>query len=70
MQETWVWLLGWEDSLKEGMTTHSSILTWTEEPEGLQSTGLQRAGYDWSDLAQHSTAQKEQKIGKKEKPCK
>ena len=28
MRETWVWSLGWEDPLKEGMTTHSSILAW------------------------------------------
>ena len=28
MQETWVWSLGWEDPLKEGMVTHSSILAW------------------------------------------
>ena len=32
------------------MTTHSSILAWripgTEEPGGLQSTGLQRVGHD------------------------
>ena len=27
-QETWVWSLGWEDPLKEGMATHSSILAW------------------------------------------
>ena len=26
MQETWVQYLGWEDSLEEGMATHSSIL--------------------------------------------
>ena len=36
MQETWVQLLGWEDSLEKGMATHSSILAWeipwTEEP--------------------------------------
>ena len=39
MQETWVRLLGWEDTLEEGMATHSSILAWripwTEEPGGL-----------------------------------
>ena len=33
----------------EGMTTHSSILaweiSWTEEPGGLQSMELQRAGH-------------------------
>ena len=32
------------------MATHSSVLAWdipwTEEPGGLQSTGLQRAGHD------------------------
>ena len=28
MQETWVQSLGWEDSLQEGMATHSSILAW------------------------------------------
>ena len=35
----------WEDALENGMTTHSSILTWripwTEEPGGLESTGVQ-----------------------------
>ena len=38
---------GWEDPLKEGTTTHSSILAWripwTEEPCGLQSLGLQES---------------------------
>ena len=42
--------MGWECQLEEGMTTHSSILArkilWTEEPGGLQSTGLQRVGCD------------------------
>ena len=28
MRETWVRSLGWEDSLEEGMATHSSILAW------------------------------------------
>ena len=50
MRETWVQSLGWEDPLEEGMTTHSSILAWriqwSEEPGGLQSIGLQRAGHD------------------------
>ena len=39
-QKTWVQSLGWEDSLEEGMATHSSILAWripwTEEPGGLE----------------------------------
>ena len=42
--------LGQEDSLEEGMATHSSILAWeipwTEEPGRLQSMGLQRVGHD------------------------
>ena len=39
-------ILRQEDPLEKGMATHSSILAWrfpwTEEPGGLQSTGLQR----------------------------
>ena len=50
MQETQVQSLGQEDSLEKGMATHSSILawriSWTEEPGGLQSMGLQRVGHD------------------------
>ena len=50
MQETWVQSLGWEDPLKKGTATHSSILAWeiprTEEPGGLQSMGSQRVGRD------------------------
>ena len=45
MQETQVQSLGWEDPLKGGMATHSTILAWrmpwTEEPGGLQSMGSQ-----------------------------
>ena len=47
MQETEVRSVDREDSLEEGMATHSSILAqripWTEEPRGLQSTGSQEA---------------------------
>ena len=28
MWETWVWALGWQAPLKEGMATHSCILAW------------------------------------------
>ena len=52
MQETWVQSLGREDSLEQGMVTHSSILAWripwTEEPGGVQSMGLQRVGHNWA----------------------
>jgi len=50
MQETWVQSLGQEDPLEKEMATYSSILAWripwTEEPGGLQSTGLQRVGHN------------------------
>ena len=43
-------ILGWEDSLEEGMATHSSIpawrIPWTEEPGRLQSIGSQRVRHD------------------------
>ena len=43
--EDLVWPLGWEDPLEKEMATHSSTLawkiSWTEEPGGLQSMGLQ-----------------------------
>ena len=35
------------------MTTHSSILAWTEELGGLQSTGSQRAGHNCSTKHTH-----------------
>ena len=45
MQETQVLFLGQEDTLEEGMATHSSLLAWripwTEEPGGLQAMGSQ-----------------------------
>ena len=50
MRESWVQSLGWVDPLEKEMETHSSILawkiSWTEEPDGLQSTGSQRVGDD------------------------
>ena len=61
MWETWVQSLGWEDLLEEGMATHSSILawriSWTEEPDGLQSIGSQKLGHDWAtslSLSEHA----------------
>ena len=50
MQETRVQFLGQKDPLEKEMTIHSSILAWkipwTEEPDRLQSMGLQRVGHD------------------------
>ena len=49
--DPWVRKIPW----RRAWQTHSSILAWripwTEEPGGLQSTGSQRTGHDWSDLA-------------------
>ena len=46
-QEVWVQSLVGEYPLEEEIATHSSILAWeipwTEEPGGLQSTGLQKS---------------------------
>ena len=51
----WVRSLGREDSLEKEMATQSSILAWSipwaEKPGGLQPTGLQRVGHNWSDVA-------------------
>ena len=40
LRKTWVQSLGWEDSLEEGMATHSSILAWRipEDRGAWQST--------------------------------
>ena len=50
IQENCVPSLGRGDPLKKGLATHPSILAWripcTEEPAGLQSTVLRRAGHD------------------------
>ena len=47
MQETQLQSLGWEDSLKKGIATDSSILAWiipwTEEPGRLQYMGSQES---------------------------
>ena len=47
MQEMQVQSLGEEDPLENEMATHFSILAWkilwTEEPDGLQSMGLQES---------------------------
>ena len=52
-------VLGGENPLEKEMATHSSILTWkipwTEKPDGLQSTGLQRVRHE---LSEHTHAHK------------
>ena len=50
MQEMQDQSLGQEDLLEKEMATHFSVLaweiSWTKEPGGLQSMGLQRVGHD------------------------
>ena len=50
MQETQDRSLGQEDLLEKEMATHFSVLaweiSWTKEPGGLQSMGLQRVGHN------------------------
>ena len=65
VQEIWVRSLGREDTLEDGMATHSSILAWripwTEEPGGQQSMGSQRIGHNWTtNTFMSSTVRKEQ----------
>ena len=66
--------LGWEDSLEEGMATHSSILAWripsTEEPGRLQSMGSHRVRHGQSDLAgTHATPQSIPSYPRLTSPC-
>ena len=66
MQETWVWSLGWEDPLEEGITTPVFLpgeSPWTEEPGGLQFMGSQRVRQDW--LTKHSQSLYWSEIGEK-----
>ena len=56
MRETWIWPLGWEDPLEEGITTHSSIfawrIPWTEEPGGLL-WGCKESLLKWLNIHTH-----------------
>ena len=58
LKEMWVWVMGREDPLKEGMATHSSIhprrIPLTEKPGGLWSMGLQRVGHKLKQLRTHT----------------
>ena len=53
MQEMWVQSLGREEPLEKKIATHFSIpaweIPWTEDPDGLQSMGLQKSQTQLSD---------------------
>ena len=60
MQEIWVWSLGWEYPLEEGMATHSSILAWRIPMDRERSlAGYSLWGHkepdttEWVSTAQH-----------------
>ena len=56
MQETWVWSLGWKDSLEKEMEMHSSVLAWeipwAEEPGGYNPRGRKRVRHDSASTQQ------------------
>ena len=58
-QEMKVRSLGWENSLEEGVATHSTTLAWripwTEEPGGLPSMGSQIDTTEQLSTHTHST---------------
>ena len=63
MQETWVQFLGQEDPLEKEMAPHSSILAWripwTEEPGGLQPTGVAKSRTRLSDFTSFTSIYRE-----------
>ena len=55
MRETWVWSLGWEDPLEEGMATHSNTHAW-ENPHGQRSlVGYGPWGCKEMDTTEHNS---------------
>ena len=59
VQKTWIWSLGWEDSLETGTASHFSILAWripwTEVPGRLPSPcGRKWVRHDWATNTPHS----------------
>ena len=69
MWETWVQLLGWEDTLEKVMATHSSILagesSWTEEPGGLYSPWGRKESDATEQLSTEQHAQSKHKTKRK-----
>ena len=51
MWKTWVWSLGWEDPLEQGMAPHPSILAWKIQiSEELQSMWSKRVRHSWMTI--------------------
>ena len=57
MRETWVRSLDWEDSLEEGMETHSSILAWRIPMDrGAWRATVHRVTKSWTRLKRLSSS--------------
>ena len=58
MRETWVWSLGWDDPLEEGMATYFSILAWRISMDRVSwwATVHGIAELDMTEQLKHSTA--------------
>ena len=73
MWEAWVWYLGWEEPLEEGMATHSSILAWRIPTDrGAWWAACSPWGHKESDMTEHLSTYGKKKIqgiekGKKSK---
>ena len=58
MRETWVWSLGWEDTLEKGMVTHSIVLAWRIPlNRGAWHAALHGVAKSWTQTERLSTAQ-------------
>ena len=66
-KETKFLSVGWEDSLDEGMATHSSLLTWripwTEDPGGLQFNRVAKSRTRLTQLSTHTHPRWSEKSG-------
>ena len=52
-REIWVWSLGWEDFLEEGMVTHSSILAWRIPRTTIHSVAKSQTQLKWLSTHKH-----------------
>ena len=53
VRKTWVWSLGWEEPLEEGMATHSSILAWRIAMDRGAWQATVHGGHKESDATNH-----------------
>ena len=51
MWETWVWSLGWEDPLEEGMATHPRILAWRIPMDRAWWAAFHGVAKSWTQLS-------------------